>query len=160
MVRTNDTLVVTAERGAGNMSAEERVADLMVSDHDGAFDQKESEATKARMQWQPTMSNYAEAMQHSVGMGHGPRLPPPPGGCGNVSVPDNSRVTHNGMGDEPAELSATQGAKLAGPASLTKDWRTEGSRIGRYWENPDFHLKKYGTWAFQAGGRVPDQGKQ
>ena len=143
MVRTNHTMEVTAERGAGNMTAAERVADLLKSDHDGAFEQKEAAATKARMQWQPTPDLYREAMSHNHGLGHGPALPDAPGGFGNLSVPDLHRVPGHSNAPPPE----TQ-VKMDGPASATKDWRTEGSRIGRYWANNTFQLKPNGTWDF------------
>ena len=121
----------------------ERVADLLKSDHDGAFEQKEAAATKARMQWQPTPDLYREAMSHNHGLGHGPALPDAPGGFGNLSVPDLHRVPGHSNAPPPE----TQ-VKMDGPASATKDWRTEGSRIGRYWANNTFQLKPNGTWDF------------
>ena len=143
MVRTNMTMEVTAERGGGDMTAAERVADLLTSDADGAFAEKEAKATKARMQWQPAPADYKEAMGHDHGLGHGPALPEAPGGFGNLSVPDNHRVQgHSNAAPPEAQV------KLDGPASLTKDWRTEASRIGRYWEHDKFRVKANGTWGF------------
>ena len=145
MVRTNMTMEgkVTAERGGGNQTASERVADLLKSDHDGAFKEKEADALKARMQWQPTKEDYREYVQHGHGTGHGPPIPLAPGGFSYVSVPDNHRVVKH-TNEVPPEAQV----KLDGPGSATKDWRTENSRIGRYWEHPNFQVRKYGTWDF------------
>lgn len=143
MVRTNDTLVVTAERGAGNMSAADRVKDLLTSDHDGAFKEKEAAASKARMQWQPTPAEFSESVNHVHGIGHGPTVPAAPGGFGYVAAPSEPRFASHSNAPPPE----TQ-VKMDGPASLTKDWRTENSRIGRYWASPTFQLKPNGTWGF------------
>ena len=40
-------------------------------------------------------------------------------------------------------------AKLEGPASLTKDWRTESSRIGRFHKHDDFKLRPHGKWEWE-----------
>ena len=97
------------------------------------------------MQWQPTKTDYRENMQHKKGVGHGPSLPAAPGGYGTLSVPDNSRVVgHTNAPPPEAEV------KGPGPASLTKDWRTEASRVGRYWEHEKFRVKPNGTWGFDS----------
>ena len=90
------------------------------------------------------LSLGAEYLQHEHGTGHGPTISQPPGGFGSVSVPDNHRVVHHSNAPPPeAEV------KLDGPASQTKDWRTEGSRIGRYWANDKFQVQPNGTWNFE-----------
>jgi len=146
----NDTRVidVTATRGGGNMTAAERVADLMKSDNkkDYAFVQKESAASKARMQWQPPVAEYREQMSHAHGAGHGAELGLAPGGFPNVTVADNHRVVGHSNTANP-----TGQAKMDGPASATKDWRTESSRIGRYLKDPTFKQMPYGTWKFNEG---------
>ena len=91
-------------------------------------------------------------MQHRHGMSTGPKLPAPPGGYGNLSVPDLHRVPGH-TNEAPPETQVP----LQGPASQTKDWRTEGSRIGRYWDHPTFQLQPQGTWNFEKeGGKVFD----
>jgi len=135
---------VTATRGGGNQTAAERVADLLTSDHDGAFKKEEAASRAARTQWTPAGAEYGEYLQHEHGTGHGPTISQPPGGFGSVSVPDNHRVVHHSNAPPPeAEV------KLDGPASQTKDWRTEGSRIGRYWANDKFQVQPNGTWNFE-----------
>ena len=49
--------------------------------------------------------------------------------------------------------------KMDGPASLTKDWRSESSRIGRYHGVDGFKLKPNGTWAFEASDSNPFNSK-
>ena len=133
-------------RGGGNQTAAERVADLLTSDaseggHSFAFAEKEAAATKARLQWVPAPADYDEA-KSGHGVGHGSKVPEAVGGFGFLSVPDPRRnpeaghTEHENVGDE----------FLQGPGSLTKDWRTEASRIGRYWKDPNFNLKPYGEW--------------
>ena len=151
MVRTNDTLVVTAERGGGDMTAAERVADLLSSPADGAFEKQETDARRARMQWQPTPQAYAENMQHVHGRGSGRTHSQPAIGFGTV-VNTETRVV--APGNAPSIESQV---KMAGPASQTKDWRKESGRIGRYWAHPDFKLEKYGTWSYEAAGDNPYQ---
>ena len=138
--RTQDIEATGSEgRGGGDQTAAERVADLMSADEHGisnAFAKKEAAATAARNQWKPAPADYEEAMHgHS---GHGTVVPEAPGGWGSVSHPDPRRP--------PGGDGLTEGRALAGPAGLTKDWRTEASRIGRYWDDPNFALKPYGEW--------------
>lgn len=141
-------------RGGGDQTAAERVADLMSADEHGksnAFSVKEAAATKARNQWKPAPADYEEAMHgHS---GHGPTVPAAPGGFGYLSVPDPRRHPNPGTssdGDAAEQKLAGAGtAQMQGPSSQTKDWRTEGSRVGRYWNDPQFKLKPYGEWEFK-----------
>lgn len=49
---------VTATRGGGNQTAAERVADLLTSDHDGAFKKEEAASRAARTQWTPAGAEY------------------------------------------------------------------------------------------------------
>jgi hypothetical protein len=141
-------------RGGGTQTAAERVADLLKADEHGiddAFGSKEKAATKSRNQWKPAPSDYEEAMHgHS---GHGLPVPAAPGGFGYVSLPDASRHPNAGTGSagdaSEQELAGAGTASMQGPSSQTKDWRTEGSRIGRYWQEPTFKLKPYGEWEYK-----------
>ena len=48
---------------------------------------------------------------------------------------------------------AAEKGDFQGPASHTKDWRAESSRIGRYWHNPDFATAANGGWTIKPGGK-------
>lgn len=141
-------------RGGGDQTAAERVADLLSADEhgkSGVFAAKEVAASKARNQWKPAPADYEEAMHgHS---GHGKAVPQAPGGFGFVSVPDVSRHPNAGTGSagdaSEQELAGAGTSSMQGPSSQTKDWRTEGSRVGRYWQEPTFKLKPYGEWEYK-----------
>ena len=138
----------SGERGGGDQTAAERVADLLEGNAtQGAWKEKEAKALKARMQWQPTKDQYKESMSHAHGIGHGPTIGPAAGGFGYVTTQDLHRVPGHSN-----EVAPENKVELAGPASQTKDWRTESSRIGRYFGRDDFKLKPYGTWTFEDAG--------
>jgi len=151
MVRTNHTVETNASRGEGNQTAAERVADLLESDADDAFAKQEAAASEARTQWTPM--NFKANMSHEFGAGSGPSLGPAVEGFGHVTVPDNHRVVGH-TNPIPQETQVEWGVGT-GPGSLTKDWRSEASRVGRYHKNPTFELRPQGTWAFkQEGGNA------
>lgn len=159
--------------GDGNETAAQRVADLMSADEhgkSGVFAKKELAAKKAREQWWPESWNpknpgYVDAsavVTHTMpqGQGHGPVVPPPPSWAadGWVSHPDPNRLPE--ASEDEGEARALQGATIQvgmGMGAFSKDWRSEASRIGRYWQNPEFALQPNGTWTMK-GKRQADLG--
>jgi hypothetical protein len=68
-----------------------------------------------------------------------------------VSQPDNHRVLgHSNPPPRDTEI------KLEGPASWTKDWVTESSRVGFFYNHEDFKLKPHGTWAYESPSNAFD----
>lgn len=154
-------------RGGGNQTAAERVADLLKADEkglDNAFGSKDTAARKARQQWipegwNPKKPGYADAQAmafHEMPepIAHGPPVPKPTGAAaeyGWVSHPDPKRLPE--ASEDEGEARALQGQKIEvgmGKGQFTKDWRAESSRIGRYWNNPDFQLGGNGTWKIKS----------